>query len=133
MIIVQYSSWGDPVSDFRCEDWMKSVLRTAKWLKNGETLNETYHVSTSLPFDYIRLAIVEGHIDCEHVLFQYNDGNGNIQDIKVNEYGAITDWPDGFCDRHIDIAEKILKEATKKRKIEEETGKVPELVDRSGL
>ena len=35
--------------------------------------------------------------------------------VIVNEYGAITDWPDGFFDQSQDEAEGILKAATRKR------------------
>ena len=72
-----------------------------------------YEISTSCPFSAIRLAIVEGLIKPEEVEFYFR---GKI--IKINRFGAITDWPDGFCDIEGDYAEKILRKAVAMRKAE---------------
>ena len=39
-----------------------------------------------------------------------------FREVAINEYGAITDWPEGFFDQSQKEAEKILMAATKKRK-----------------
>ncbi len=39
----------------------------------------------------------------------------NFRPVVVNEFGAITDWPDGFFDQSQDEAERILRAATRKR------------------
>ena len=41
-----------------------------------------------------------------------------FKEIKVNEYGAILDWPEGFFDQSQLEAEEILKAAAKKRRAE---------------
>ena len=39
-----------------------------------------------------------------------------FQEVKVNEYGAVVDWPEGFFDQSQQEAEAILMAAVKKRK-----------------
>ena len=39
-----------------------------------------------------------------------------FQEVKINEYGAVIDWPDGFFDQSQQEAEGILMAAAKKRK-----------------
>ena len=40
----------------------------------------------------------------------------SFREVKINEYGAISDWPDGFFDQSQQQAEKILRAAAIKRK-----------------
>ena len=42
--------------------------------------------------------------------------NSVFREVKINEYGAIIDWPEGFFDQSQDEAEAILRAASKKRK-----------------
>jgi predicted ATPase len=44
------------------------------------------------------------------------DGSSNFREIKVNEYGAILDWPEGFFDQSQLESESILRAASAKRK-----------------
>ena len=44
------------------------------------------------------------------------DGSSNFRDVKVNEYGAILDWPEGFFDQSQDESESILRAAAAKKK-----------------
>ena len=39
-----------------------------------------------------------------------------FREVEINEYGAITDWPEGFFDQSQQQAEDILRAATVKRK-----------------
>jgi predicted ATPase len=48
------------------------------------------------------------------------DGSSNFREVKVNEYGAILDWPDGFFDQSQFEAESILRAAAAKRKLKRE-------------
>ncbi len=48
------------------------------------------------------------------------DGNSSFREVQVNEYGAITDWPEGFFDQSPREAENILRAAVAKRKKERE-------------
>lgn len=42
----------------------------------------------------------------------------SFREVAINEYGAITDWPEGFFDQSHRQAEEILRAATAKRKAE---------------
>lgn len=44
------------------------------------------------------------------------NGNSNFRAVKINKYGAITDWPAGFFDQSQQQAEAILKAALNKKK-----------------
>lgn len=46
------------------------------------------------------------------------DGASNFRDVKVNEYGAILDWPDGFFDQSQFESEAILRAAAAKKKMQ---------------
>jgi predicted ATPase len=50
-------------------------------------------------------------------------GKSVFRPVEVNDYGAIIDWPEGFFDQSQDEAEQIIREATKKRKMKNKTGK----------
>jgi len=43
-------------------------------------------------------------------------GLSNFREVKVNDYGAIVDWPDGFFDQGQFEAEAILRAASIKMK-----------------
>ena len=40
----------------------------------------------------------------------------SFREVVINEYGAISDWPDGFFDQSQQQAEEILRAAAMKRK-----------------
>lgn len=42
--------------------------------------------------------------------------NSTFREVKINEFGAIVDWPDGFFDQSQQQAEEILRAAALKRK-----------------
>jgi predicted ATPase len=50
------------------------------------------------------------------------DGASTFRDVKVNEYGAILDWPEGFFDQSSRETEEILHAAMKKRRSERSGG-----------
>ncbi len=45
-----------------------------------------------------------------------HDGSSTFRQVKVNEFGAIQDWPEGFFDQSQKEAEATLKAAMKKRR-----------------
>ena len=45
-------------------------------------------------------------------------GSSNFQEVKMNEYGAIPDWPKGFFDQSQFESEAILRAATAKKKMQ---------------
>jgi len=66
-----------------------------------------------------RAAAAEGSqlIDTIQIYFAEKKRNeSTFRPIVVNEYGAILDWPEGFFDQSQAEAERILREATRKRK-----------------
>ncbi len=44
------------------------------------------------------------------------NGSSTFREVKVNEYGAILDWPDGFFDQSHFESESILRAAANKKK-----------------
>ncbi len=48
------------------------------------------------------------------------EGNSTFREVRVNEYGAILDWPEGFFDQSHREAERILRAAVTKKKKERE-------------
>lgn len=66
-----------------------------------------------------RAAAAEGSQLVETIQIYFAEKKGSqssFRPIVVNEYGAILDWPEGFFDQSQAEAEKILREATRKRK-----------------
>ncbi len=45
------------------------------------------------------------------------DGSSNFREVKVNEYGAILDWPEGFFDQSQRESEEILRAAMSKKRV----------------
>ena len=105
MIIIEYTERGQPVSDFNYGDWLDNVKRNID-------SDHTFVVSTSVPIAAIRLAIVRGEIDHSKIVFRYSD-----EVFQANEYGAIPNWPSGFCDIENRFAEDILKCAMRKKRL----------------
>lgn len=58
--------------------------------------------------------------DVKMYFAEKKDGTSSFREVKVNEYGAITDWPEGFFDQSPREAENILRAAVAKRKKERE-------------
>jgi len=46
--------------------------------------------------------------------------NSSFREVVINEYGAISDWPDGFFDQSQQQAENILSAALKKKRAKKE-------------
>lgn len=72
-----------------------------------------------------RIAAAEGNAltDQAKIYFVEKPGAAStFRDVKVNEYGAITDWPEGFFDQSQQQAEEILKAAALKRKVTRNKG-----------
>jgi predicted ATPase len=51
-----------------------------------------------------------------------DDGLSSFREVKMNEYGAILDWPEGFFDQSPQEAEAILRAAMRKRRSEKGGG-----------
>lgn len=108
MIRIVYCPDGQPVSDFDAESWIHNILLQ---LEAGH--DQTHKVSTSLPIHLIKLQVALGLIPADQVVFVAQD-----QDILVNQYGAILDWPTGFADILGRTAEQTLRAAILKKQKE---------------
>lgn len=94
--------------------WSNSVCTPdADTKRTAEQLlfTDWIYAGNHLVVDYARLMVVQGKIS-DLVI----DWNGQI--IEVNKYGAIPNWPDGFCNEAVDVASEILRLAMEKRKAE---------------
>lgn len=71
----------------------------------------------------IRLRVAEATepnpwVKATKMYFVERPSEGSIfQEVKINEYGAVMDWPEGFFDQSQEEAEKILLAAVRKRKV----------------
>jgi len=66
-----------------------------------------------------RAAAAEGSQLVETIQIYFAEKKGSqstFRSIVVNEFGAILDWPEGFFDQSQAESEKIIREATRKRK-----------------
>jgi hypothetical protein len=108
MIYLEYTRKGTPISDFEAEGFVNDLIRMHRC---GQTIHRL--ISTSLSFDFLRLFIAAEKIQYFDVIFIY-DG----KEIHINKYGAIEDWPEGFCGYGSYVAEKILRIAMAKKKME---------------
>jgi hypothetical protein len=106
MLTVEYTREGTPVNDFTYINWVYKVLH----YKNSD---KVFCVSTSIAITAVRLEIVKGNLDCSKVVFKFGD-----KLLYANEYGAITNWPQGFCDTETRLCEEILRLAMAKKKTE---------------
>lgn len=112
MLFMEYCARGEAISDFDADAWLERTKREIIDLGNIDCEDHIY-LSTSLPFDLVRREIARGNLDCLDVLFVFNGHN-----IAVNKYGAVPEWPDGFCDRCVEVAQEILMAAMEQRKSE---------------
>jgi len=108
MLTIVYSGIGDSVNDFRLDDEIYLINKMiASW--------DEYilYYSTENIFTRIRLEIISGNISCDNIQFEYEGEN-----LPVNRFGAIMNWPNGFCDVNIRMSESILRKAINKKKLE---------------
>jgi len=101
---------GRAIPDGQVENEWNKIMR----LKNsGLPLMTEY--STENIFTYARFQVVAGHIFDDEIVFVFEG-----KEIRVNRFGAITEWPNGFCDSVVRMCEDIMTLAMKKRKQEKE-------------
>ena len=115
MITMEYCMEGEAISDFEVEAWVDAVIDQER-----KAHFKHYKVTNSIPFSAIRLAIVQGRIPCENVTFFF-DG----KEIRPNKYGAVQDWPKGFCDKEVGYMEQTMRLAVNMRQAERAAKKTP--------
>lgn len=107
MLIIYDPINGIPVSDGKCED---EVLRD---FNSSQEFNEFVVISSENYISAARALIAEGKIDSEKVVFEFEG-----KQFKPNKYGALQNWPNGFCDYGMIFAERVLRGAFSKKKQE---------------
>ena len=103
---------GFHIADGGAEDWIDIFI--TKFLENKKDLKIT--VASALLIDYFRLRLAQGIITPDQIQFKFDD-----EIIKANKYGTLERWPNGFCDKTMDILEELLtigSDAAKARKKE---------------
>lgn len=104
MVRIEYSASGTAVSDFDVASHLERVER------NLRTPHDTYMVfSTENIIETIRAEVAEGKISHKEICFVFKG-----EEIQMNEYGRINDWPAGFCDTVEEAIARILNAAHKK-------------------
>lgn len=98
MIKVIYSRRGAPISDFDVEDEIAGIVEK---INEGDV--QTYAYSTENMIYALRLAIGEGKIDFEKIVFLHKG-----LELKPTRYGTILHHPRGFADFVEQMNEKIL-------------------------
>ena len=101
MITIEYCAEGEPVSDFNYTEWLHKIKNSIVY---GSLYDITFKVSTSLPINVIRLAIVKGELNYKDITFKYKD-----KEFQTNQYGVIEKWPNGFCEVNRSIATDLIK------------------------
>lgn len=110
MITIEYCEEGRAVSDFAVESWLEDIMRFKERWPGQDWWSK---VSSAIPVTAMRHAIVTGKITCEDVTFVFAG-----KSFQANKYGAIPDWPNGFCDRDASYSEQILRTAIDMRRAE---------------
>jgi hypothetical protein len=102
MITINYCREGTAIPDFDAEEWLKN------WLSLNDDM--VYNVSTENIVSWVRVYLAEGKLSTQDVKLQFNDN-----DIVINYFAVIAEWPSGFCDYSEETAFRIIR-ATRKRR-----------------
>ena len=76
------------------------VNRIVRRIQNNEPMYIT--VGGELIIDYLRLAVKQGKIDCNDIIFKYKD-----EFIACNSDGRLSRWPNGFCGYLTDVLRQL--------------------------
>lgn len=104
MTTIEYDTIdGQMIADGNAEDFALSLLSSGSSYAKVSTAN-VIHAARALA--------VEHNFQVEFIF----EG----KTITPNEYGAILDWPKGFCDKTLNWTSRVLTFAVRKRKEENE-------------
>lgn len=92
MLRIEYCADGEAVSDFAVEEWFERV-------RGGGD----FKVSTTLAVTRVRVAVREGDLLPEGVMFIYK-GFGQ----SPTKNGRLYHWFNGFCDAYDRLLERLL-------------------------
>lgn len=110
--IFEYSPKGIAVPDFEVKQLATEYVRYINGWLNYDGESPVFFYSTSNIFFALKEKVAIGELDHNSILFRFNG-----KDIPINEYGAIIDWPDGFCDLETSLAESTLRAAQVRRRV----------------
>jgi len=116
--IFEYSPKGIAVPDFEVKqlvtEYVKYIDKHLKYdgWANYHEESPVFFYSTSNIFFALKERVAIGELSCDSLIFRFNG-----KDIPINEYGAIIDWPDGFCDLETSLAESTLRAASARRRV----------------
>lgn len=99
--IIYHPTLGAAVPDGRLEQTVADIIRRYH-LDNDKNI---YLTSSELLIDAFRVAVVEGQINCKDIVFSYN----NEEDIRVDNYGTLSDYPQGFLETHNGLLFRLIK------------------------
>ena len=88
-LVVNFSDKGTAIPDLKVKEWAEYAINQHLTLPGDET---TIEVGTMVMINAIRLAVKRGTLDCNNVVFKYNDDM-----IKISKEGEFDHWPIGFC------------------------------------
>ena len=109
MLRIHYEKEGNAINDFYIDHTYRVDIVAG--VHDGR--DDDLHYSTENIFARIRLGIVTGEISFEDVVFVFED-----EELKLNKYGALLNWPEKFCQEVTNISEKILRAAFAMHKAE---------------
>lgn len=99
MITIEYKPLGLTVSDFMCEKFFQTILKTIK-----TNNNQYFPISSGIAIERIRVGIAEGDINHKDVTFLFKG-----EKFQTDEHGRIEQWPKGFCEVFSEYLDRILK------------------------
>jgi hypothetical protein len=103
--IINYTRHGNPINDFY---FGKRDLWFTQFLDEG--YNE---VSTQNAIDRIRLAVASEELSLDDVEIRFED-----EPVNMNKYGAISPWPEGFCETSMNLVGDLLTHQVMRQKAE---------------
>ena len=109
-IYVHYKKEGKPISDFKVKEYVYKIIEKTKNYKeefSWTTLFIHAQISNYITVNAFQLAVAQGKIPHENIVFKFED---NEEEIGINKYGELDKHP---IDKELDML-KDLFEARKK-------------------
>lgn len=112
MLIVAYSDTGKPYADTTVEQMARKTYDTYKNLSANAMM--TIYVSTENIITAFKMLVAEGYIPHTEIEFRFND-----ELITIDNLGALSHYPKGFCSIEAENLYRIFKaRRAKSKKIE---------------
>ena len=100
MITIEFDKNGEAMSDHGAESF---VLEKIKQHNENNCEDMKVIVSNGLVIDTFRALAIEKKVDYKDIQFLFKG-----QYIQVDEYGALSVWPVGFCDQIDMVLDRLL-------------------------